>query len=98
MAAKLKIPAGNVLTIDIGGTNIKACVMTSKGKLLTEFKKTPTPPNPTPENVLKAIKSLTKALNDFEKIAIGFPGYVKNGVVQTAPNLALNKWVNINLA
>ncbi|WP_113652562.1 ROK family protein [Pedobacter namyangjuensis] len=98
MPAKFKVPAGNILSIDIGGTNIKACILSEKGKLLTEFTKTPTPKNSTPDAVLKAIKKLTAPLKDFEKISIGFPGYVKMGIVQTAPNLAENKWANVNLA
>ena len=97
MAAKTKIPQGDILSIDIGGTNIKACLMNPKGKLLTAFKKTPTPKKSTPEAVLNAIKILTKDFKSFEKIAIGFPGYVKMGIVHTAPNLALNKWANVEI-
>ena len=98
MPVKTKVPQGDILSIDIGGTNIKSCLLSPKGKLLTEFKKTPTPKNSTPEEVLKAIKKLCADFKKFEKISIGFPGYVKLGVVQTAPNLAENKWVNIDLA
>ncbi|SMD14233.1 ROK family protein [Pedobacter nyackensis] len=89
----------NILTIDIGGTNIKAGVLNSKGDLLSEFKKIPTPKNATPKDVLKCIKELVDSLEDnFEKISIGFPGYVKSGRVQTAVNLAKNKWVDFDLA
>ncbi len=98
MPIQPKVPAGNVLSIDIGGTNIKACLLSPAGKLLTDFKKEPTPKKSTPEAVLKAIKTLSKDFKDFEKISIGFPGYVKLGVVQTAPNLAENQWANVDLA
>lgn len=98
MPKTIKVPKGNILSIDIGGTNIKASILNEKGKLLTEFKKKPTPKNSTPAEVLKTIKKLTETFKDFEKISIGFPGYVKCGVVQTAPNLAENKWANVNLA
>lgn len=98
MALQNKVPQGNILSIDIGGTNIKACILSPTGKLLTEFKKTPTPKKSTPEAVLEAIKTLTQGLGDFEKISIGFPGYVKLGIVQTAPNLAPDKWENVDLA
>lgn len=98
MPTKIKVPKGNILSIDIGGTNIKASILNEKGKLLTEFKKKPTPKNSTPTEVLKTIKKLTETFKDFEKISIGFPGYVKCGVVQTAPNLAENQWANVNLA
>ncbi|WP_199141213.1 ROK family protein [Pedobacter sp. ASV12] len=98
MPQQNKVPQGNILSIDIGGTNIKACILSQQGKLLTDFKKTPTPKKSTPQAVLEAIESLTKDLSDFGKISIGFPGYVKCGVVQTAPNLAPDQWNKVDLA
>ena len=89
---------GDILSIDIGGTNIKACLLSPTGELLTDFKKTPTPQKSTPEAVLEGIKKISKEFKAFEKISIGFPGYVKFGVVQTAPNLAENEWANVDLA
>lgn len=89
----------NILSIDIGGTNIKACILNAKGDLISEFKKVPTPNKATPQDVLKCIQELVATLNsDFEKISIGFPGYVKCGRVQTAVNLAANKWIDVDLA
>lgn len=89
----------NILSIDIGGTSIKACILKQDGALLSEFKKLPTPKNSTPEAVLACIKELASTLEEsFEKISMGFPGYVKCGIVETAPNLAKNKWTNVNLA
>lgn len=91
--------SSHILSIDIGGTSIKACILNTKGDLLSEFKKLPTPGNATPEAVLSCIKELVKSLdNNFKKISIGFPGYVKCGRVQTAVNLAKNKWTNVDLA
>lgn len=98
MPVQTKAPTGNILSIDIGGTNIKACILDPDGKLLTDFRKTPTPKKSTPKAVLARIKILTKDLSAYEKISIGFPGYVKQGIVQTAPNLAENKWINVDLA
>jgi polyphosphate glucokinase len=98
MPTKTKVPQGDILSIDIGGTNIKSCLLSPKGKLLTDFKKIPTPKNSTPEEVLKVIKKLCTDFKKFEKVSIGFPGYVKKGIVETAPNLAQNKWLNVDLA
>lgn len=89
----------NILSLDIGGTSIKACILDLQGDLLSEYTKIPTPKNSSPEEVLKCIKELVKTLkHPFEKISIGFPGYVKCGIVQSAPNLAKNKWTNVDLA
>jgi polyphosphate glucokinase len=98
MPLQPKVPQGDILSIDIGGTNLKACILSPAGKLLTPFKKTPTPKVSTPEAVLSEIRKLVAEFGAFEKISIGFPGYVKCGVVQTAPNLAQNKWANVDLA
>lgn len=89
----------NILSIDIGGTSIKACILTPGGELLSEYKKTRTPEDATPEAVVDGIKTLVAELeHPFSKISIGFPGYVKSGIVQSAPNLAKNKWTNVDLA
>ena len=88
---------GNVLTVDIGGSHIKAAVLKSNGEYLSEYQKIETPLSSTPENVIKAIKDLIIAMPAYEKIAVGFPGYVKDGIIQTAPNLGNNFWQDVNL-
>ena len=89
----------NILSIDVGGTSIKACILNPDGDPLSEFKKVPTPEDATPEVVIRCIKELALSLaDDFDKISIGFPGYVKFGKVETAPNLAKNKWTGVDLA
>ncbi len=80
-----------ILSIDIGGTNIKLAVLDKSGKLLTEYKKLPTPNPATPAAVLATIKELAKGL-EFDHISSGFPGSIKNGVVNTAPNLGTEYW------
>lgn len=98
MSVKKISKKGNVLTIDIGGTNIKACILDDNGKIITDYVSESTPKNAGPADVIATIKKLTTDLKDFEKISVGFPGYVRDGVVQTAPNLGENKWANVDLA
>lgn len=88
----------NILSIDIGGTSIKACLLTEKGELFSEYTKLPTPKKSTPDAVIKTIKELVTPLVPYGKIAIGFPGYVKAGIVETAPNLEKNQWAGFPLA
>jgi len=90
--------SSNILSLDIGGTSIKACILTATGELFSEYTKLPTPKNSTPEEVIKVIHELVSPLSPYGKIAIGFPGYVKCGIVETAPNLAKNKWAGFALA
>lgn len=89
----------DILSVDVGGTSIKACILSPKGDSLSEYKKIATPKNSKPEVVIEVISQLVKELDqEFGKVSIGFPGYVKNGIVHTAPNLAKDKWIQIDLA
>ena len=88
----------NILSIDVGGTSIKACILSQDGELRSDYRKVPTPDEADAQSVIKSIKDLALSLeDDFNKISIGFPGYVKFGIVETAPNLAKNKWAGVDL-
>jgi polyphosphate glucokinase len=67
-----------VLTIDIGGSHIKATILNQDGEMVVEYQKLATPSNATPITVLETIATLTKGFPKFDKISVGFPGYVKN--------------------
>jgi polyphosphate glucokinase len=86
-----------ILAIDIGGSHIKCTILNSAGKLQLDYEKVVTPQPATPPKVMAAIKTLVKKFPAYNKIAVGFPGYVKNGVVITAPNLDSTTWPNTNL-
>lgn len=86
-----------ILSIDIGGSHIKATVTDQQGKILQEYTRVVTPVPATPVKVMAAIKILVKDFPKYNKIAAGFPGYVKNGVIITAPNLGTKYWNRIDL-
>lgn len=86
-----------ILTIDIGGSNVKAIVLDGNGNPVSEYKKLPTPQPSSPPNILETIKALVKQLPAFDKISAGFPGYIKNGIVKTAPNLGTEQWNNFDI-
>jgi polyphosphate glucokinase len=85
------------LCIDIGGSKVKASALDENGKMVHEYKKLLTPVPATPDNVVKTIKELVKDFQ-YDRISVGFPGYVRNGIVHTAPNLGTESWKNVNLA
>jgi polyphosphate glucokinase len=87
-----------ILSIDIGGSNIKGSVLNEKGELTMDYEKIPTPYPASPESVLNAIKTLVKAFPPHDRISVGFPGYVKDGVVKTAPNLDSSLWKDVDFA
>jgi polyphosphate glucokinase len=85
-----------ILSIDIGGSNIKATILNDKGKLLQEYIKLKTPVPASPANVIKTIRELTAQFENFGRVSAGFPGYVRDGIVWTAPNLGTESWTGIN--
>ncbi|MDB5030561.1 ROK family protein [Mucilaginibacter sp.] len=86
-----------VLSVDIGGSHIKATVLDSNGALLVDYNKVVTPLPANPDNIVKAIEELAKSFPNYNKISVGFPGYVRDNIVKTAPNLDNASWVNFNL-
>lgn len=99
MAANQNSGFTNVLSIDIGGTSIKTVLLDQDGNMLSEYIKSKTPEGATPKDIVSGIQELIKSIpNTYGKVSIGFPGYVKNGIVKTAPNLAKNKWADVDLA
>jgi polyphosphate glucokinase len=95
-----KSPAAffKVLSIDIGGSHIKATILNKEGQLQMEYDKIETPQPSTPANLIEATKKLIKDFPPYDCISAGFPGYVKNGVVKTAPNLGNEAWKDFDLA
>jgi polyphosphate glucokinase len=77
------------LSIDIGGSGIKTALLNSRGQFLTKLQRITTPEKATPEVIIKEIERLAKQLGAFDRIAVGFPGVVQNGVTRAAPNLAM---------
>ncbi|MGB3007503.1 MAG: ROK family protein [Chitinophagaceae bacterium] len=87
-----------ILCIDIGGSHIKGAIHNEAGEMISVYKKFDTPLPATPDKVLEVIQQLAAALVGYEKISVGFPGYVKDGVVITAPNLGSDAWHNIKFS
>jgi polyphosphate glucokinase len=85
------------LAIDIGGTGLKAMVLDSAGKEVTERVRVPTPRPATPKAILSALAKMLPALGAFDRVSCGFPGVVVEGVTRTAPNLHA-AWAGFDLA
>jgi polyphosphate glucokinase len=75
------------LSFDIGGSGIKAMLLSPAGKPLTERLRVDTPSIPTPNAVLRVLDQLRKQLGSFDRVSVGFPGVIKNGVTLGAVNL-----------
>jgi len=87
----------HTLCIDIGGTGLKAIVVDATGQPLADRVRVPTPEDATPDTVLAALHGLIADLPQFDRISIGFPGVVIDGVTRGAHNLDAG-WVGCPLA
>lgn len=90
-------PEEKILSIDIGGSRIKGTLLDIDGNVLIDYQRITTPKFAGPENVIQGIVDLSRNFGEFTKVSIGFPGYVRAGIVYTAPNLGTNKWRKTNL-
>jgi polyphosphate glucokinase len=93
-----KSAATKILAIDIGGTGLKAAIVDTHGRFLTERLRVKTPGHRRPNEVVPALLTLVAPLKGYDHISIGFPGYVRDGKVFTAPNLNTKAWKAYPLA
>jgi polyphosphate glucokinase len=90
--------SNKILAIDIGGTHIKGTVLDSDGNYSQKYQKIETPSPSNPEKVMEVIKEIAAFFPEYDRIAAGFPGYVKDGVIKTAPKLGMDTWKDYPLA
>lgn len=88
----------NTLAIDIGGSGLKAAVVDAAGAQLCERVRIDTPVGAPPDAIVALLTELVRDLPDSERVAVGFPGMVRDGVVLTAPNLGHEGWRGYALA
>src|SRR5262249_25898918 len=86
------------LAIDIGGTGIKAALLDEGGSMIGARQRVPTPAKPiAPEDLVRAIDEAVAPLGPSERVSVGFPGYVRDGKVLTAPNLGTDTLTGFDL-
>jgi polyphosphate glucokinase len=95
-----KIPANEPLTLafDIGGSHLKAGVLSTAGQMVKDRVRIVTPHPAEPAKVVEGLVGLAKQLGHFDRITIGFPGVVRGDTVITAPNLGNKLWHGFRLA
>lgn len=87
----------HTLAVDIGGTGIKVLVLDESGTPVSERDRELTPRPAVPEAVIEVVLRLAGRQPPFERVSVGFPGVVRQGVTLTAPNLD-PMWQNFPLA
>jgi polyphosphate glucokinase len=86
-----------ILAIDIGGTGLKAAILSADGDMLTERLRIETPHPVTSEVLLKALVELIEPFRDYDFVSVGFPGVVNKGKIVTAPNLGTKELKGFDL-
>lgn len=87
-----------ILGIDVGASGIKGnLVDVSKGIVLQERCKIPTPSNSTPKEVVEVIKQIITHFDwQGKPVGIGFPTFVHKGISKTANNID-NEWIDFDV-
>jgi polyphosphate glucokinase len=78
------------LVVDVGGSGIKATLLNDLGKAVGDRLRRDSPSSGMPGEVMDIIVSLSKQFESFDRVAIGFPGVVINGIVK--------EWQDYNIA
>lgn len=84
------------LAIDIGGSGIKGILLNESGQPVTERIRIVTPQPATPQAIMPLISEIADSLGPYDRVSVGFPGVIHQGLVKTAPNLDAS-WSGIDL-
>jgi polyphosphate glucokinase len=85
------------LAIDVGGTGLKASVLDDRGRMIVDSVRVDTPYPCSPKVLVKALVDLVKPFPAFDRVSIGFPGYVRENKVITAPHFGNDIWHGFDL-
>ena len=85
------------LCVDVGGGHVKAAIVGPDSTELSDQVRVITPVGSPPSVLIETIAVLTAPLGAFDRVSVGFPGAVRNGVILTAPNLGGAEWHGFRL-
>ena len=76
------------LSIDVGGSGIKAALLDAEGNMISDRERVDTPYPCTPDVLLDEIVKMSEKLPGFGRISVGFPGLVRDGRVFNIPSFS----------
>lgn len=76
------------LSVDIGGSGLKASMLDAAGQMSTTRVRVDTPYPCPPERLVDALAELVRPLGIAHRASVGFPGLVRHGRVITVPSLS----------
>jgi len=74
------------LTVDCGGTGIKASVLDKTGKVLIDFPYLKTPYPLSPAKLIKIIEDFVTADSRIKRVTVGLPGMIRDGKIVFIPH------------
>ena len=81
----MKTQDPRTLAIDVGGTGLKASVLDASGAMTAKRVRVPTPYPCSPDALVQELDQLVKPLPAFDRVSVGFPGVIRDGMVLSAP-------------
>lgn len=85
------------LTLDIGGTGLKAGLLDARGGMVGSRERVKTPHPSTPGAIVPDLLGLAAKFAGYDRVSVGFPGVVRGGTIRTAPNLGTEAWAGFDL-
>ncbi len=79
-------PRPYTLSLDVGGTGLKANVLGMDGAMVADRVKVPTTYPMPPEKMVERLAALAQRLPEADRISCGFPGMVRRGRILSAPH------------
>jgi polyphosphate glucokinase len=76
------------LSIDVGGTGLKASVLDTAGNYLHDRVRVDTPHPCTPQMIVEELVKLVAPLPKYDRVSVGFPGMIRAGRILSAANMA----------
>ena len=74
------------LSIDCGGLFIKSCVLDESGTMHAAPTRVETPYPLSTERFLDTVEKIAKSLPKAQRVTVGLPGMIRNGVVVATPH------------
>ena len=79
------------LAVDVGGTGLKAVVLSLDGEMVSERVRHETPYPCPPPVLLDALEALAKTQPAYDRVSVGFPGTIRRGHVREVPAFSRDK-------
>jgi polyphosphate glucokinase len=80
------------LSIDIGGSGLKASIVSAQGVMVTDRVRVDTPYPCPPDLLVSTVADLVRPMLDVHRVSVGFPGLVRHGHVIEVPSLSRREY------